>query len=54
MNGLEFHPDPMSTTDVLQDFDFDSFLHEDGGDSFGFDATAFGMDQPEIQTEQNI
>ena len=30
---------PTNGSDVLQDFDFDSFLHQDGevGDSFNFD-----------------
>lgn len=34
---------PTLNGDVLQDFDFDSFLHNDGDntDSFAFDATAF-------------
>ncbi|TVY58290.1 Transcriptional activator somA [Lachnellula cervina] len=32
--------------DVLQDFDFDSFLHQDGDvdNNFNFDASGFGMD----------
>lgn len=36
--------------DVLQDFDFDSFLHQDGGDAlpeFNFDASGF-LDSNEI------
>lgn len=38
--------------DVLQDFDFDSFLHNDAGDvdSFAFDANTF-MDTGEIGAE---
>jgi hypothetical protein len=34
------------TTDVLQDFDFDSFLHNDGEgvDNFNFDTTGFGLE----------
>jgi hypothetical protein len=33
------------STDVLQDFDFDSFLHQDDvGDNFNFDTSVFGMD----------
>jgi hypothetical protein len=38
---MDFTNPAMGTTDVLQDFDFDSFLHQDGGDNdtFGFDAT---------------
>ena len=37
--------------DVLQDFDFDSFLHQDGEgvDNFNFDA--FGIDGNEIGAE---
>ena len=34
---------PNLNGDVLQDFDFDSFLHQDGdnADAFAFDASAF-------------
>jgi hypothetical protein len=34
--------------DVLQDFDFDSFLHQDGGveDNFNFDTSAFLDENP--------
>jgi len=34
--------------EVLQDFDFDSFLHQDGDaeDKFNFDTSGFGMDAP--------
>lgn len=40
--SLEF-ADPNMNGDVLQDFDFDSFLHNDGdnADSFAFDTSAF-------------
>lgn len=35
--NLEFS-NPVTNQDVLQDFDFDSFLHQDGEvDSFGFE-----------------
>ena len=38
--------------DVLQDFDFDSFLHQDGGveDNFNFDSSAF-LDESTIGAE---
>jgi hypothetical protein len=38
--------------DVLQDFDFDSFLHNDGEgvDNFNFDSSAF-LDGNEIGTD---
>jgi hypothetical protein len=38
--------------DVLQDFDFDSFLHQDaeGVDNFNFDSSAF-LDGGEINAE---
>lgn len=41
--------DPSSGLDVLQDFDFDSFLHQDDsvGDAFNFD-TSFQIDSNEI------
>lgn len=41
--GMDFANPTMGSADVLQDFDFDSFLHQDGGenDSFAFDASAF-------------
>ncbi|KAG9245184.1 SOM1 protein [Calycina marina] len=39
--NMEFTDNPNSG-DVLQDFDFDSFLHQDGdNDQFNFDASAF-------------
>jgi len=40
------------TTDVLQDFDFDSFLHQDGEgvNEFNFDAASF-LDTEQIGTE---
>ncbi|KXJ95052.1 hypothetical protein Micbo1qcDRAFT_200500 [Microdochium bolleyi] len=38
---------PQMSENVLQDFDFDSFLHDDAdGANFGFDPTAFGMEGP--------
>lgn len=42
-SNLEFNPNPTNGTDVLQDFDFDSFLHQDAEvtDGFGFDTTGF-------------
>ncbi|PMD23726.1 hypothetical protein NA56DRAFT_716215 [Hyaloscypha hepaticicola] len=41
--GLDFAASNNNNMDVLQDFDFDSFLHQDGGveDSFNFDTSAF-------------
>lgn len=46
--GLEFGPGQ----DVLQDFDFDSFLHQDGEDNnpFTFDTSGF-LDGSEIGAE---
>jgi len=44
--------DPLTSDNVLNDFDFDSFLHsnndgtEDGG--FDFNSGAFGMETNEI------
>lgn len=36
---------PSMSENVLQDFDFDSFLHDDAdGANFGFDPSAFGME----------
>jgi len=48
---MDFAPNNGSM-DVLQDFDFDSFLHQDGGveDNFNFDTSAFLDDNP-IVTE---
>lgn len=44
----------MNTSDVLQDFDFDSFLHdnENGDPNFDFGAPSFAMDGNEISAEQ--
>lgn len=41
--GMDFANPTMGSQDVLQDFDFDSFLHQDGGenDAFNFDTSAF-------------
>jgi hypothetical protein len=41
--GMDFANPAMGNGDVLQDFDFDSFLHQDGGDNdtFAFDTSAF-------------
>ena len=41
--SMDFANPTMGSADVLQDFDFDSFLHQDGGenDGFAFDASAF-------------
>jgi len=43
---MDFTNPNMATTDVLQDFDFDSFLHQDGdgADQFNFDTSAFMED----------
>jgi hypothetical protein len=41
--SMDFANPAMGTADVLQDFDFDSFLHQDGGDNdgFSFDPSSF-------------
>lgn len=41
--NLDFAAPGMGNDNVLQDFDFDSFLNQDGveGDSFTYDASAF-------------
>ena len=36
MGPFAFNENP-SNSDVLQDFDFDSFLHQDGENEFNFD-----------------
>lgn len=43
--GLEF-ADPMASSDVLNDFDFDTFLHESNEDGGGFDfgSATFGIE----------
>lgn len=48
---LEF-ANPMNTTDVLNDFDFDSFLHDNENGDGGFDFSASGafMDTDGIET----
>jgi hypothetical protein len=48
----DFNNNVNGNTDVLQDFDFDSFLHQDGDDSnaFNFDASQF-LDTSEIGAE---
>lgn len=45
--------DPMNTADVLNDFDFDSFLHDGDGDNqpFDFNGTFSGMEGGEIGAE---
>ncbi len=35
---------PLTTGDVLNDFDFDSFLHDNDGDHTGFDLGPFAME----------
>ncbi|KAF3359401.1 hypothetical protein VDGD_05618 [Verticillium dahliae] len=43
---------PLVSNDVLNDFDFDSFLHEDGDNQgFDFNAGSFGMEGGEIGAE---
>jgi hypothetical protein len=41
--SMDFANPAMGTADVLQDFDFDSFLHQDAGDNdtFSFDPSSF-------------
>jgi hypothetical protein len=48
---MDFAPNNGSM-DVLQDFDFDSFLHQDGdvGENFNFDSSAF-LDENTIGAE---
>lgn len=50
--SMEFANPGIGSTDVLQDFDFDSFLHQDGGDTdgFSFDPASF-MDGGEVVAE---
>lgn len=50
--GFEFTNPTAGSMDVLQDFDFDSFLHQDGEgvDNFSFDTSAF-LDGGEIGAE---
>ncbi|GAP83256.2 putative som1 protein [Rosellinia necatrix] len=45
-NNLEFSE--LGSADVLQDFDFDSFLHDgdEANGAFDFNAAPFGMEQP--------
>lgn len=41
--GMDFTNPSLGSADVLQDFDFDSFLHQDAGenDTFGFDTSGY-------------
>lgn len=50
--SMDFANPAMGTADVLQDFDFDSFLHQDGGDNdgFSFDPSSF-MEGGEVGAE---
>lgn len=49
--NLDF-ANPLATTDVLNDFDFDSFLHDNEGGDGGFDFSSTGafMDTDGIET----
>jgi hypothetical protein len=41
---MSFAANPLATNDVLNDFDFDSFLHDGAGDdgtSFDFNASTY-------------
>lgn len=55
--GLDFgsmdFANPLTSTDVLDSFDFDSFLHDNEGDpgAFDFNAGAFAMEGGEIGAE---
>ncbi|KAI1340151.1 hypothetical protein F5Y15DRAFT_415042 [Xylariaceae sp. FL0016] len=55
--GMDFSSmdfaNPLTTNDVLQDFDFDSFLHDDGANTgeFDFNPASFGMESSELTTE---
>jgi hypothetical protein len=49
--GMDFVNPSMGSGDVLQDFDFDSFLHQDNvEDNFAFDS-AFNMEGGEVGAE---
>jgi hypothetical protein len=49
--GMNF-ADPSTNMDVLQDFDFDSFLHQDGDANDNFNFADFGaLDGNEIGAE---
>ncbi|KAM3565658.1 hypothetical protein ARSEF4850_001258 [Beauveria asiatica] len=50
--GIEF-TNPLSSSDVLNDFDFDSFLHDNDGntEAFDFNGTFSGMEGNEIGAE---
>lgn len=50
--GIEF-ANPLNTGDVLNDFDFDSFLHDNDGntEAFDFNGTFSGMEGNEIGAE---
>ncbi|TQW00126.1 cAMP-dependent protein kinase pathway protein (Som1) [Cordyceps javanica] len=50
--GMEF-ANPLNTGDVLNDFDFDSFLHDNDGntEAFDFNGTFSGMEGNEIGAE---
>lgn len=49
--SLDF-ANPLATSDVLNDFDFDSFLHDNDGGDGGFDFSSTGnfMDTEGIET----
>lgn len=42
---------PLQSGDVLNDFDFDSFLHEDNNEPFDFNGAFAGMEGNEIGAE---
>jgi hypothetical protein len=48
--GMDFANPVMGTADVLQDFDFDSFLHQNGGDNsaFSFDPSFLAEEIPTV------
>lgn len=49
--SMDFANPAMGSGDVLQDFDFDSFLHQDdGADAFAFDS-GFNLEGGEIGAE---
>jgi hypothetical protein len=51
--SMDFTNPSNNSMDVLQDFDFDSFLHQDaeGVDTFSFDTSGFNMDGDGIGAE---
>jgi hypothetical protein len=49
--SMDFANPAMGTADVLQDFDFDSFLHQDGGDNDAFNFDPSFLEGGEVGAE---